>query len=156
MVETHRVTPSPARALRAWQSDAFARYQRAQPRDFLTVATPGAGKTTLALTIAADLLHRNVVERIVVVAPTDHLKTQWAHAAERMGISLDPAMAGSRLIPIRSAAWAHCVLRWSVGATTTMRSTTFRCNKSAAIVRAKVVLPAPGVATVRKSRGWAR
>jgi len=48
----------------------------------------------LALTIAADLLHRNVVERIVVVAPTDHLKTQWAHAAERMGISLDPAMAG--------------------------------------------------------------
>ncbi len=94
MTETHRVTPSPARALRAWQSDAFAQYQRAQPRDFLAVATPGSGKTTFALTIAADLLHRRVVDRVVVVAPTDHLKNQWAHAATRVGISLDPQMAG--------------------------------------------------------------
>lgn len=73
-------------------------YERAQPRDFLTVATPGAGKTTFALTIAADLLHRGVVERIVVVAPTDHLKTQWAHAAERVGIGLDPKMAGRGIL----------------------------------------------------------
>ena len=92
------MTPSPARALRAWQSEAFARYQRAQPRDFLAVATPGAGKTTFALTIAADLLHRKVVDRVVVVAPTDHLKTQWANAAEQMGISLDPAMVGRGML----------------------------------------------------------
>lgn len=98
MTETHRVTPSPARALRAWQSEAFAHYQRAQPRDFLAVATPGSGKTTFALTIAADLLHRNVIDRVVVVAPTDHLKSQWAHAAARVGISLDPYMAGRGLL----------------------------------------------------------
>lgn len=59
------------------------------------MATPGAGKTTFALTLAADLLHRGVVERVVVVAPTDHLKTQWAHAAAGAGISLDPGVAGS-------------------------------------------------------------
>ena len=84
--------------LRAWQRVAFDRYQRAQPRDFLTVATPGAGKTTFALTIAADLLHRGVIQRIVIVTPTEHLKAQWAHAAERMGIAIDPAMAGRGLL----------------------------------------------------------
>lgn len=87
-----------SQSLRAWQRVAFDRYQRAQPRDFLTVATPGAGKTTFALTIAADLLHRGVVQRIVIVTPTEHLKAQWAHAAERMGIAIDPAMAGRGML----------------------------------------------------------
>lgn len=83
-----------SQSLRAWQREAFDLYQRAQPRDFLTVATPGSGKTTFALTIAADLLHRRVIQRIVVVTPTEHLKTQWAHAAARVGISIDPGMGG--------------------------------------------------------------
>jgi len=87
-----------SQSLRAWQRVAFDRYQRAQPRDFLTVATPGAGKTTFALTIAAELLHRGIVQRIVIVTPTEHLKTQWAHAAERMGIAIDPAMAGRGML----------------------------------------------------------
>ena len=51
------------------------------PRDFLAVATPGAGKTTFALTVAAELLGRRIVDRITVVAPTEHLKVQWAEAA---------------------------------------------------------------------------
>jgi len=87
-----------SQSLRAWQRVAFDRYQRAQPRDFLTVATPGSGKTTFALTIAADLLHRGIVQRIVIVTPTEHLKAQWAHAAERMGIAIDPAMAGRGML----------------------------------------------------------
>ncbi len=80
--------------LRVWQRDALELYQRTQPRDFLTVATPGAGKTTFALTIAADLMSRGIVERIVIVTPTDHLKTQWALAASGIGITLDPSLAG--------------------------------------------------------------
>lgn len=87
-----------SQSLRVWQRVAFDRYQRAQPRDFLTVATPGSGKTTFALTIAADLLHRGIVQRIVIVTPTEHLKAQWAHAAERMGIAIDPAMAGRGML----------------------------------------------------------
>lgn len=87
-----------SQSLRAWQREAFERYQRTQPRDFLTVATPGSGKTTFALTIAADLLHRRIVQRIVVVTPTEHLKTQWEHAAARMGISLDPTMNGRGIL----------------------------------------------------------
>ncbi|MCW2831177.1 MAG: hypothetical protein JWP31_1869 [Aeromicrobium sp.] len=78
--------------LRLWQREALDLYQRTQPRDFLTVATPGAGKTTFALTIAADLLARGIVERVVIVTPTDHLKTQWALAAAGIGITIDPSL----------------------------------------------------------------
>ncbi len=81
--------------LRVWQREALEQYQRAQPRDFLAVATPGAGKTTFALTVAAELMHRGAVERVVVVTPTDHLKTQWALAAAGAGIPLDPALVGT-------------------------------------------------------------
>jgi superfamily II DNA or RNA helicase len=85
-----------AQRLRAWQSEAIGRYVETGPRDFLTVATPGAGKTTFALTIAAELLGRRIVERITVVAPTEHLKTQWAEAAARVGIPIDPAYSGGK------------------------------------------------------------
>lgn len=77
--------------LRAWQAEALERYRELEPKDFLTVATPGAGKTSFALTVAAELLNRRVVDRITIVAPTEHLKTQWAEAAARVGISIDPA-----------------------------------------------------------------
>ena len=81
--------------LRAWQREALDAYLAAAPRDFLTVATPGAGKTTFALQVAAHLLDRRVVERVTVVTPTEHLKTQWADAAGRAGIALDPAFGGT-------------------------------------------------------------
>lgn len=79
-----------AQSLRAWQAEAIEQYLRTSPRDFLAVATPGAGKTTFALRVAAELLASRVIRRITVVAPTEHLKTQWADAAARVGISLDP------------------------------------------------------------------
>jgi superfamily II DNA or RNA helicase len=85
-----------APSLRAWQADALSRYFATEPQDYLTVATPGAGKTTFALTIAAELLSRRIVERITVVAPTEHLKTQWAEAAGRVGIPIDPAYSGGK------------------------------------------------------------
>ncbi|HSV38138.1 MAG TPA: DEAD/DEAH box helicase [Nocardioidaceae bacterium] len=82
--------------MRAWQTEAVQRYFADLPRDYLTVATPGAGKTTFALTVAAELLARRLVDRIIVVAPTEHLKTQWADAAARAGIPIDPTFsAGS-------------------------------------------------------------
>lgn len=82
--------------LRAWQQAAMERYLATNPRDFLTVATPGAGKTTFALTVAADLLGRRVVDRITIVAPTEHLKTQWAEAAAKAGIPIDPTYAAGK------------------------------------------------------------
>ncbi|WP_372595473.1 DEAD/DEAH box helicase [Actinotalea sp.] len=85
-----------ASKLRAWQAAALELYEAQAPRDFLAVATPGAGKTTFALRIAADLLERGVVRRVTVVAPTEHLKRQWADAAARVGIHLDPTFRNSQ------------------------------------------------------------
>lgn len=79
-----------ATSLRAWQAAAMEQYFARSPRDFLAVATPGAGKTTFALSVAAELLGRRIVDRLIIVAPTEHLKQQWAEAAGRAGIPIDP------------------------------------------------------------------
>jgi superfamily II DNA or RNA helicase len=76
--------------LRAWQRKALVEYLRRRSPDFMAVATPGAGKTTFALRIAAELLADGTVEAVTVVCPTEHLKTQWSKAAARVGIQLDP------------------------------------------------------------------
>jgi len=81
--------------LRAWQREALTTYEQQVRRDYLVTATPGAGKTTFALTLAARLLQRRSVDRIVVVCPTDHLRTQWAEAAGRVDMTLDPALPNS-------------------------------------------------------------
>jgi len=83
-------------SLRAWQREAYDAYFRTGRRDFLMVATPGAGKTLCALTIAAELLARREIMAITVVTPTEHLKYQWAAAAHRMGIAIDPAYKNSQ------------------------------------------------------------
>ena len=85
-----------APSLRAWQTAAMKQYFEDQPRDFLAVATPGAGKTTFALSVAAELLGRRIVDRIIVVAPTEHLKLQWAEAAARAGIPIDPTYSAGK------------------------------------------------------------
>ncbi|MBX7434793.1 DEAD/DEAH box helicase [Mycobacterium sp. Y57] len=82
-------------ALRGWQRRALVKYLAAKPRDFLAVATPGSGKTTFALRVVAELLSEGTVETVTIVVPTEHLKVQWAQAAARHGIALDPRFANS-------------------------------------------------------------
>ncbi|NLW13623.1 MAG: DEAD/DEAH box helicase family protein, partial [Trueperella sp.] len=79
-----------AGSLRAWQAAALDQYLDSIPRDFLAVATPGAGKTTFALRVATELMARKIVSEVTVVCPTEHLKYQWAEAAARVGLKLDP------------------------------------------------------------------
>lgn len=82
--------------LRAWQTEALDAYFRNEPKDFLAAATPGAGKTTFALRLATELLRRRTIDRITVVTPTEHLKTQWADAAHKVGIRLDPHFSNAQ------------------------------------------------------------
>ncbi|WP_036567731.1 DEAD/DEAH box helicase family protein [Nocardia sp. BMG51109] len=89
------MTSGGAGSLRAWQRRALTKYLTSQPRDFLTVATPGAGKTTFALRLASELLADRTVDQITVVAPTEHLKHQWAAAASYAGIALDSNFSNS-------------------------------------------------------------
>jgi len=92
---------SPARTirLRSWQKNALDAFQSSGEPDFLAVATPGAGKTTFALTAAHQDLATHPGRRLVVVAPTQHLKGQWAGAAERLGLHLDPAWITGEPLP---------------------------------------------------------
>jgi superfamily II DNA or RNA helicase len=80
---------STARPLRAWQRRALTRYLTRKPKDFLAVATPGAGKTVFGLRIAAELLSDRTIEAVTIVTPTEHLKHQWAEAAAIAGIAID-------------------------------------------------------------------
>src|SRR5512138_164487 len=86
-----RPVPEVGPALRAWQRRALVEYLRRPDDNFLAVATPGAGKTTFALRIAAELLAHGTVEAVTVVTPTEHLKRQWSLAAGSVGIQLDSA-----------------------------------------------------------------
>ena len=85
--------------LRPWQKRALDLFEASDEPDFLTVATPGAGKTTFALCAAVGEMARVHGLRLVVVAPTSHLKLQWADAAARFGLSLEPRWSanGGRL-----------------------------------------------------------
>lgn len=84
--------------LRPWQRRALDIYESDDKPDFLAVATPGAGKTTFALTAARLTLPR-LSGRLVIVAPTRHLKEQWADAAERFNLHLDPDWSPSDGLP---------------------------------------------------------
>lgn len=83
------------RPLRQWQAAALDAYDAGADKDFLVTATPGAGKTAFALTLATRLLGERRVDRVIVVCPTDHLRTQWADAAAGTGIVLDPTLSNA-------------------------------------------------------------
>lgn len=88
--------------LRSWQKlalDAFLEAGRNGRSDFLAVATPGAGKTTFALTAARHHLAEHPHARVIIVVPTQHLKAQWAGAAEAFDLHLEPRWSarGGRL-----------------------------------------------------------
>ena len=76
-------------SLRRWQRDALIAFADRPLPDFLAVACPGAGKTTFALAaIRAELA--GLARPVVITVPTAHLKQQWAEAAARFGLHLDP------------------------------------------------------------------
>lgn len=73
-------------APRAWQAAFLARHRVHPARDFLLVATPGAGKTLAA----CEAARASECAQVVVVCPTTALRAQWADAADRVGLHLDP------------------------------------------------------------------
>jgi superfamily II DNA or RNA helicase len=84
--------------LRAWQSEAFAIWERTRPSDALFVATPGAGKTRFATRLAHALLAERSVVRTIVVVPREHLKAQFARAMAGAGIQLDHRFRNGDLV----------------------------------------------------------
>lgn len=83
--------------LREWQEKHNKLYriaERAGRRDWLTNATPGAGKTLCISALVMQLLQEGRIDRVTVVVPTLPLKEQWPTAAARVGLQLQPIENG--------------------------------------------------------------
>lgn len=80
--------------LRQWQRRAVDAFYAAGSDNFLVSATPGAGKTKFSLYLAQELMAQGAVERVVVVAPSDNLRIQWADEAAAAGMKLFPVAPG--------------------------------------------------------------
>lgn len=84
---------------RPWQQEfhqRYAEYQSIGGESFLLVATPGSGKTHAALHECQRFCndygaHKH---RIVIIVPSDNLRTKWIEDAHKHGLSLgnDPTM----------------------------------------------------------------
>jgi KaiC/GvpD/RAD55 family RecA-like ATPase len=94
-----RPVPSPESgpSLRAWQRRALVEYLRRRGEDFLTVATPGAGKTAFALRVAHELAPRFPDAHLYVDLRGTH--EQPAEPAEVLGRLLSALGQPQRLIP---------------------------------------------------------
>lgn len=79
-----------AKGPRLWQQRATEAFYANTNKDFLVAATPGAGKTRFALDLGNALLGQGLIDRVVVVVPTDALRQQWADAAAGRGLQLRP------------------------------------------------------------------
>jgi hypothetical protein len=79
-----------AGAPRVWQQAAMDDYLARGPRDYLARARPPSPSGSRPSCSSAGS------STLTVVAPTEHLKRQWAEAAQRVAISLDPAFSGRR------------------------------------------------------------
>ena len=109
--------------LRGWQQTALVAMRTwdagADRPPFLIAAAPGAGKTRPALEFARELLAAGRVRRVVVVTPTGPLTRQWASAAGRLGVHLQPGAATPRPpgdfhgIAVTYARVAQAGLKWA-------------------------------------------
>ncbi len=77
--------------LRGWQAAALEQAAREwHGGSFLIAAAPGAGKTRPSIELANRLLTEGEVKRVVLVCPTAPLTRQWAAAAAKLGLHLQP------------------------------------------------------------------
>lgn len=76
--------------LRPWQVRALAALEPWRGGSFLISAAPGAGKTRPAIEQAKRMLKDGRADRVVLVCPTAPLTRQWAQAAGRLGLHLQP------------------------------------------------------------------
>lgn len=78
--------------LRKWQdaflSDILCKMKEGKQL-YLLVATMGAGKTTAASVLTKITLARTKINRVVVLCPTDSLRTQWSKSMLTWGIQIN-------------------------------------------------------------------
>lgn len=86
-------------ALRIWQQEAFERFKIENKKDFLVVATTGAGKTSFGLYTAKNMLKSGLIDNIIIVCPGSQLKYQWSEAAHnKFGLDINPNWSNEQTI----------------------------------------------------------
>ena len=88
--------------LRPWQREGLQTWRTIRQgggKDMTVTATPGSGKTDLALTLAREEFRRGRADLLVVVCPTRVLKAQWARAAHRAGLQLTADWGNGTVAP---------------------------------------------------------
>lgn len=86
--------------LRKWQHEAYTLWLTSKPKNITVVATPGAGKTVFGHRVAHQFLGENQGGLVVVVAPTDSLRGQWAKDGLRFGLQYDHEWSPSQGMPV--------------------------------------------------------
>jgi superfamily II DNA or RNA helicase len=82
--------PPWSRSLRSWQREGVAKWAAERPQSSLAVVTPGGGKSLYSAAIAYGALSGGLVDGVIVVVPSDHLRSQLALTYAGVGIQLDP------------------------------------------------------------------
>ncbi len=81
--------------MRTWQIEQQQEFNRLAKKWFTLAATPGSGKTTAMLNNAHKMLSTNRSNFIVIVVPTDTLKTQWKRKAlKEFGLQMKSNFTG--------------------------------------------------------------
>lgn len=81
---------------RKWQVSFFKKWDnRKTDTPFMLIAIPGSGKTWAALDAARRWLSAASDRRLIVVVPTDNLRTQWKSEAAQFGINLQSKEFGT-------------------------------------------------------------
>jgi len=73
--------------LRPWQAEAKRKcidwyLSQSENKHFLINAAPGAGKTICASVIANDLINRQLIDRVIIIAPRAEVVRQWSKEYE--------------------------------------------------------------------------
>ena len=104
--QTRRSPMTRSVRLRPWQKAALDRFVARRRPDFLAVATPGRRQDDLRPHRRPPRAWPSGPARLVVVAPTAHLKLQWAAAAGRLRPAPRPGVVGRRRRPRRATCTA--------------------------------------------------
>lgn len=76
---------------REWQTVAMQGFLQSSGENYLVSAAPGSGKTRFALAAAKKLKDAGMIDRLIVVCPSAHLRKQWADSAHaHAGLHIDP------------------------------------------------------------------
>lgn len=93
-----KTLPAWTAPLRDWQRRALEALCATQSNDFPVMATPAAGKTRVALSVAHQYLSQHATARLLVVYPTNHLRGQWSEAADKVSLQLDSVLTNDQAV----------------------------------------------------------